>query len=345
MKTKLITIISLLLVTIFIFSSCASNKTVMKYDGAELSERIYSYWLNQYKSYFLNSTYDMTDSDEFWTKELNDGTDMTMEQYFTDLADINIKKNVVSMKLFDDYGLTVPDETYARIDAEIQDLIDSYGSKNEFNKALAESGINDKMYREIYVIQEKISILFDHMFGASSTRVLTDEEIDTYFQNNYIRVKYITINLYDTADDGSLVEISGEERSRRANQAEFIYKDIIENDADFEKLFKMYTYDKLTGYETGIYFSGKNAGAHSVIDEALTMDIGDVTYVADDYVAYIVKRLELEEQPYLDSKIDQVQFTDLYTLCAENLFQNILFDYIDEIEINEGVKKNYSIRD
>ena len=345
MKTKFITVISLLFVLVFMFTSCASNKAVMKYDSAELSERIYSYWLRQYKSYFLNSADDMTDNDEFWTKPLNDGSDMTMEQYFTDLADINIKKNIVCLKLFDEYGLTVPDETYTRIDSEIQDLIDSHGGKNEFNKMLSESGINDKMYREIYVIQEKISILFDHMFGAGSERVLTDEEIDTFFKKNYVRVKYITINLYDTAEDGSLKELSEGERDRRATQAEFIYKDIAENAADFEQLFKMYTYDKLVGYETGIYFSAKNAGAHPVIDEALAMNTGDVVYVEDDYVAYIVMRLDLEDKPYLNDTIDQVQFTDLYTSCAEEIFQNILYDYIDEIEIIESVKKNYSIRD
>jgi PPIC-type PPIASE domain. len=345
MKTKFTTIILLLLTLTFIFSSCASSKTVMQYENAELSEHIYAYWLKQYKTYFLSSASDMTDTDEFWNKKLNEDSDMTMEQYFTELADINIKKNLVCVKLFDEYGLTIPDETYDRIESEIQDMITEYGGLNALNKALGESGINDKMYREIYIIQEKIAILFNHLYGAESGKLLTDDEIDAYFTSSYVRAKYITINLYDTNESGGLVEVNAEEKERRAAQAEAIYKDIAENDADFETLFKLYTYDRLEGYEHGIYFSNKKTGAHSVIDKAISLQVGDVAIVRDEYVAYVVKRLELEDKAYLNEKIDQVQFTDLYTLCAEDLFQSMLYEDIDEIVITESVKKNHSIRD
>ena len=343
MKIKITSLI-LLLAMIFTFSACAANKTVMKYETAELSERIYSYWLHQYKSYFMNSAGDMTDDDEFWNSKVNDGSDMTMEQYFTDLADINIKKNLVSMKLFDEYGLTIPDETYARIDSEILDAIDSYGNVNEFNKMLADYGINDKIYRDIYIIQEKIGMLFEHMFGAESGRIITDEEIDMYFVNNYMRIKYITINLYDINEDGTLKVIDADERSRRFTQAEYIYSDIKNNGADFDTMFKSYTYDPLEGYENGVYFSSKNRGAHPVINETLDVVIDDVVLVEDEYVAYIVKKLPLEDKPYMSENIDKVQFTDLYTACAEELFQNILFECIDEIEVIDNIKKNYTIR-
>ena len=343
MKIK-ITALILLLTMIFAFSSCATNKVVMKYDEAELSERIYSYWLHQYKTYFLNSAGDMADTDEFWNRKVNEGSDMTMEQYFTDLADINIKKNLVSMKLFDEYKLTITDERYKQIDSEIQDAINSYGNINEFNKMLAEYGINDKIYREIYIIQEKIGILFEHMFGAESGRIVTDEEIDTYFINNYMRIKYITINLYDVNEDGSLKVLDEDEKNRRMTQAEYIYSDIVNNGADFNSLFTSYTYDPLAGYENGVYFSNKNKGSHPVITETLDIAVGDVVLVQDEYVAYIVKKLPLEDKPYMNENIDKVQFTDLYTACAEELFQNILFEYIDEIDIINNVKKNYSIR-
>ena len=337
-------IVILFILCSILLSSCAADKAVMKYDEAELSEHIYSYWLHQYKAYFLNSTGDITDTDEFWASKLNSESDMTMEQYFTDLADINIKKNLVAMKLFDEYGLKIPDETYDRIDSEIRDAIDSYNNINEFNKMLAEYGINDKIFRDIYIIQEKIAILFDHLFGAESGRIVSDEEIDAFFINNYMRIKYITINLYDEGENNTLVVLDEEEKNRRITQAEYIYSDLVDNNADFEKLFNSYTYDSLQGYETGVYFSKNNMGTHSVINETLNINVGEVVYVQDEYVAYIVKKLELEDKPYLNEQIDTLQFADLYSLCAEDLFQNILYDYIDDIDVIDSVKKHYSIR-
>lgn len=339
MKIKFIIILS---VISLVFTSCASNQAVMKYDGSELSERIYSYWLNQYREYILSSYPDATDSDEFWNSKLSDDSDVKMKDYFIDIADINIKKNLVCIKLFDDYGLELPEETYQMIDLEIQDYIDSYGSKSEFNKALSELGINDKIYKEVYIIQEKIAMLFNHIFGEGGTHSLTDEEVENYFKNNYVRIKYISINLYDEDEEGNLVELDEEEMERRLVQAESIYNDIAAG-GDFDRMFKLYSYDKLEEYKNGMYFSINNSGSHPVINEALTIEIGDVSYVEDTYVAYIVKKFELEEKPYLNEDINQVQFVDLYTLTAESLYQNMLFDYIDDIEIDYNIKNKYSL--
>lgn len=339
MKIKIIIILAIISL---MFTACGSNRTVMEYDGSELSERIYGYWLNQYKEYILASYPGATDSNTFWNSKLSNDSDVTMKEYFIDIADINIKKNLVCLKLFNDYGLELPEETYQMIDMQIQDYIDSYGSKAEFNKALSELGINDRIYKEVYIIQEKIAMLFNHVYGEGGTHSLTDEEVDNYFKNNYVRIKYITINLYDEDDEGNFVELDEEEMERRSTQAESIYNDIAAG-GDFDRMFKLYSYDKLEEYKNGMYFSKNNAGTHPVINEALIIEVGDVSYVVDTYVAYIVKKFELEEKPYLNDNINQVQFVDLYTLTAENLYQNMLLDYIDDIEIDYNIKNKYSL--
>lgn len=335
---KLLTLF--IIIPLLYLYSCAGNVNIMTYGRSAISERIYNYWFTTYKAYFLSSIEETEDTEKFWTTKVNPGSDLTMDGYFKNIININVMKNLVCLKLFDDNNLKLPDDVYKKIGDDMNDIISSYGGRAEFNKYLSAYNINDRIYKEIMIIQEKINFLYQYLYGAGGIVKLTDDEIENYFINNYYRIKYISVNLFDIDENGRAADISNDERLKRIGYANNIYNEII-NGADFNGFFLENPNELLTEYPNGLYFSNANKGSHIVFDTAAGMEINEVKLITDEYVVYIVIRLPLETKPYMN---DDQQFYDLISLCSQELFQEKLYEYIDEVVINENIMKNYSLQ-
>nr|MBQ4317712.1 hypothetical protein [Clostridia bacterium] len=332
---KLSCLLAVLIVIAAILASCSSSgETAMSYGNQTVTDRMYRYWATQFKEYVMSSFSDSEDTDSFWNAQLENG--MTMEEYADAIVLANVKKNLVCMKLFDEYSLKVSDEAYAAIDSDIADLVDSYGSKAALNADLANSGINVDILREIYVIQEKIAAVYSYM-TSSGLISPSDDELEKYYTDHYARIKYITIIMSNiTEGENGKVNyssLSEEERAVKEGKIAAVL-DELEGGADFDKVMDKYNEYDMTGYENGVYISTNNAG-YAIIDEALSMEIGEVRRIDQDSACYIVKRLELEKKPYLDDKMGQ--FSDLAAYCADEVFQNTLTEMASEITVNEDV--------
>jgi hypothetical protein len=101
-------------------SSCASSSVAMRYGDTVITNRMYYYWLTQYKSYFLSSFDGAEDTDTFWLGDAGNG--MTTEEYLNGIVQMNIKKNLVCMKLFDDYHLELSDDAKTSIENDMKDF-------------------------------------------------------------------------------------------------------------------------------------------------------------------------------------------------------------------------------
>jgi len=321
--------------------SCSSDKAAMTYGSSVVTERMYRYWATQFKQYVMESFAGSSDTDAFWSQDVGG---MTMEDYTNGIIQVNIKKNLVCMELFEEFGLTLSEDAVAAADADMADLIESYGSKSALNHDLANYGINADILREIYLIQEKISAVYAYM---ESTGMIapSDEVLEQYYLDHYARIKYITIVManIEGEEDGKVAYSSLSEAELAEKNA--LIDDImaqLEGGADFDELLKKYGETDMTGYENGVYISTNNAG-YKIIDEALDMEIGEIRRIDQDAAAYITVRLELEKKPYLNDKMGQ--FADLGTYCADEVFQNMLTEYGKDIEVNDSVVGKYSVRD
>ncbi|MFA6948801.1 MAG: hypothetical protein WCQ72_07455, partial [Eubacteriales bacterium] len=305
--------------------SCAKSSVAMQYGDAVITDRMYSYWFKQYQDYFLSTVNGAEDTSEFWGSELEDGT--TMGQYLADTVNENVKKNLVCMKLFDDFGLKLSDAAVESVDSDLGDLVESYGSRAALNADLADYEINDTILRQIYIIQEEISALYDYMYGDEGLFLPSDEQLDEYYRANYARIKYIVLPLYNetAGEDGTAVK-----SEMTAEQLEAAYalsdelKARLDGGEDIDALIAQYSYDDMTSYPNGVYFSNANSG-YDVIDQALAMQTGELKVIDEDTAVYIVKRLELEDKPYTDDSAGQ--FSDLVDNCSDWVFQNMLTGY------------------
>nr|MBQ4319815.1 hypothetical protein [Clostridia bacterium] len=218
MKKIICTILCAVLLCTVLVSCSSGGKTAMSYGESEINERMYGYWASQFKEYILTSFSDASDTDAYWDAVLDNG--MTMADYADAIVLENVKKNLVCTELFRTYGLKLDSTALTAIESDMNDLIESYGSKAALNKDLGRMGINADILREIYTIQEKISYLYGFM-EASGIIAPNDDVLEAYYKEHYARIKYITIVMSNVTEgengQASYSSLTDEERKRLSN--------------------------------------------------------------------------------------------------------------------------------
>jgi hypothetical protein len=329
------------------FTGCVKNESpvVMSYGDRTVTADVYTYWLCTYKAYYLYTYSDVTDSEEFWTSEVTDG--VTAEQYFRDMINENVKLSLVSAKLCDDLGLTVPDEFYDSLDDYMSDLLTEYadGNKSMLNLALSEFGINDKKLREIFATEQLSTILFNHMYGDGGTETVTDEMRDEYYRSGaYTRVQQIFINNayvyeydedgnYTYDDDGNIVrsEMTGELLDAENAKVDAVKKGIALGE-DFDELYLEYSEDQ--SYPNGYYLTPTTDFIDEVVSAAFSLDVGDTIRLESDYGTHFLKCLELDDKAWENE--ENSDFFDSFETDVETyLFRKYVMSYIDEVTVDE----------
>lgn len=255
---KFICLVLLAAMLIPSISACGivTGDTVMEYEGYEITEAMYSYWVSHFKAAFVN-TYGEIDANGKrtvdWSEILPDGS--TYESFFEDQFVIPYAKKVlISMKLFDDYDLSISDDVAQSIAERIEGIIGIYGDEKGFNNYLANYGLNVKTLERIYYAEAKVDIVNDYIFGSGGPAELTATEKQNYYNENYYCVNWIYIftekkpssSEQGTNLDGSyiLTEMTDEEKAeKRALVAEIVEK-LESGEKTFAELKKDYCEDK-----------------------------------------------------------------------------------------------------
>ncbi|MBQ8848972.1 MAG: hypothetical protein IJ011_01410 [Clostridia bacterium] len=206
---RIIALLLTLLMTVACFAGCSSKgKTLMKIEDTEISVNLYMLYLSRLKGILCSSYAFGSDalSDSFWDTVMSK-EGMTYNTYYTDSILENTKTYLAAMYECELRGLELPDETLDEIDARINEFIenDAGGSKTTFNSMLAAYGVNYNILREAYIIEEKIELLKDTVYGVDG-ELIAKNLIDDYYEQNYARFKQIFFYTYDyvyiTDDNG-----------------------------------------------------------------------------------------------------------------------------------------------
>ena len=207
--TKAIALLLTVILALSCFAGCSSSgKTLMQIEDTKISVNLYMLYLSRLKGILCSAYSFGADAmeDSFWDTVMStDG--MTYNTYYTNSILENTKTYLAALYEFDQRGLELPKETLDKIDARIDEFIenDAGGSKTTFNSMLAEYGVNYKLLREAYIIEEKIAFLKDTVYGADG-ELIAKNLIDDYYEQNYARFKQIFFYTYDyvyiTDDNG-----------------------------------------------------------------------------------------------------------------------------------------------
>lgn len=339
--------------------SCTSGKDALEYKGYEITEGMYSYWMKSWKSYYLSYYSDITDTEEYWNAEASEG--VTNKDYLTEQISTRIRYYLIAEKLFDDYNLKLDDEVKEKIESDINDQTDYYGSKGAFNDFLSEEyGININTLKKIYTIEEKYRALFQYLYGTNGKNTSTPEELDNYYKTYFVRVKYVMFLKevkYAYDEEGhritdpatgyyefeDLTDEEKEEVTRKANEVLDGVKGGENIDTYMAEYMKEFGYTP-EEYPNGYYISADNYTLHTVdvTSAALEMEIGEVRLIENESCYFVVQKFELIDKAYA-ALPDSNQFTDLVSYSNNLKFTAEFNEYLSDIEEDSELIAKYSV--
>ncbi|MBR6681870.1 MAG: hypothetical protein IKL40_02675 [Clostridia bacterium] len=354
-KTRIVAFLLCLVMIVLCFGSCGMGKAAMEYKGRKLTANMYSYWMSKIKTAYVSAA---NDNDAYFDTAYNDS--MTYEDKLMEEIDYNTKVFLVCLTLFEEFGLKVSDSAKESIELSMDDLVESYGSKEELNLALAPYDVDYNSLKEIMLIEQKANDVFDYIYGEGGPRAISDEKIDEYYKENYRLMDMMIIFTgveYEKDSDGNPVidsttgsyktkTLSAEDKAKKLTLVDDIMVKL-DNGEDFDELKKKYNEDfNKDEFEYGYYMSPANDidvyGADIAI-AAQSLDINGVKKVEAENVVYILKRKELHEKPYLDEKYS-VQFSNLVEYCRLVDFKEYMTELVKDVKVKEENISKYSVR-
>lgn len=310
---KLIPAASALLLAATLLASCGNTGApVLTYGDSVITENQFTYYLATYKASFISSYADVEDTAEFYAHVLPNG--QTGEEYLFSETVSNVSLSLICGELFDQMQLTLDPAVTETVDAYVQSFIDDYvgGDKRVLNSELATLGLNVKMLREIYLLEEKGTALYEHLYGENGTIGVTDAELDAYCRENYARVRHLYVNnayTYETTADGYIVtDENGSYVTRPLTEEELAAKNSViaaidgelANGGDFEALYETFSEDRY--YENGYYLTRGMDFIDEVEISAFELAEGEWTKVTSDVGTHYIMRLPMNDAPWTDEK-------------------------------------------
>ncbi len=120
-----------------------------------------------------------------------------------------------------------------QISTDGTDIYSKNGVGLESLKTIVEAtGSGSNYYGEYEYMQKAI---FDYYYGFEGENGCSEEELKDYFDENFARVKYISIDLTDENGDS----LSDDDKKKLRRKAESYVKEINNETDDMEKMFKM----------------------------------------------------------------------------------------------------------
>ena len=372
-----------LLLALIQLVSCSSLGTpVMTLGKTEITGSMIEFWMSRYKAQFeysygqsLKTAYGLSSVDSIWKVKVKDDSAETYDDMFSSYIFDNAKTYLCALYLFDQFGLKLPDSTVKKTDETINEYVTNLadGSKSEFNAILAAYGINMKILRKLYLADEKVSYLREYLFGSNGPEPITTQQIEDYYQKNYVRMKQICVFINQRPkqnEDGTYVTDSSgktqyttmtadENAAARTKIEEALAK--IDGGEDFEKALSEYDENKADdGYKNGIYMSaessfGNDEDLQKIYETLCEMKVGEVRELELSNSLHIIKKYELDTGAY--AKAENSDFflfndgTGSYQTLQQYVKTPLFLDYIKgkldefsaDIKIDEEALSQYRI--
>ncbi len=363
MKKKIIiaaaVIAVLAIALILVLTLCGEKGPVaMEYDGVTVSEEEYLYWMSHYKAIFMENYPDISDTDEFWASTVSGG--LTAEDYFAGITRENIKKNIAAAWLFDYMGLRFTSAMKKEVKDGIEDM-KSYlcdGDEAEFEKLLSEHGITEDALYDAYVMDAKVSYLYNYLYGEGGAINIADSDKLIYTNENYVNITHIYVNnnfKYVTVEDeelGTLTHdpVTGEAYTEELTEAEKAEKNAtvekidkaIEAGEDFMSVYEKYSEDKL--YKNGYFLTEDSTFIAEVVEAAFKLEEGETVRLETKYGVHYIKRNKIEGTPW-DDKENSDFFYEFDTKLADYVFTVMISETAEKVTVHTDITGKYKIGD
>lgn len=209
-------------------------------------------------------------------------------------------------------------------------------TKDAYLNQIAQFGFSDQTYQNFMYISQCYQALNNYYFGENGVNTPSDEDIQKYYEDNYITAKHILITTVDPASGET--KRTDEEAKKEAQSI----LDRINAGEDFDTLMNQYSEDTGLSNNPNGYTFTEGQMVTEFYDGAKALAEDEVSeLVKSSYGYHIIKRVKLDDSQLDNFKSDiisaisgsmdellqqwmdeaQVETTDLYsTITYENVY-------------------------
>lgn len=351
-------ILALVTLSSLLISCKDTNGTVLQADGVRIDETAYRYWYIQLKDYYVDTYADLEDTVPFWNSEMPD-MNVTYGEYIDNKIRTQIQYYLAGNVLFERYGLELSSSVINSIDTDIDDGINSFGSRAQYDAYLEERyAVNSRELRKIKVMEQKFMALYNHLYDSEKgIEKATNEEIALFYKENYARIKYYMIlknyeyvydkdgnRVVDSNNRYQMVELSDEKKAEKKTHAEEVLA-AVSGGENIDTYIKKYYSDLAKAYPNG-YYVLKNDNyiamfTPTLINAAFSLELNGVIVVENEDAYFVVQRLGLIDNAYLGT--DKAQFDSIASDAVESKFIKKFEGIIDTVVIDEALFEKYSV--
>ena len=214
-------------------------------------------------------------------------------------------------------------------------------TKDAYLNQIAQFGFSDQTYQNFMYISQCYQALNDYYFGENGVNTPSDEDIQKYYEDNYITAKHILITTVDPASGET--KRTDEEAKKEAQSI----LDRINAGEDFDTLMNQYSEDTGLSNNPNGYTFTEGQMLTEFYDGAKALAEDEVSeLVKSSYGYHIIKRVKLDDSQLDNFKSDivsaisgsmdellkqwieeaQVETTDLYSSIT---YENV-YDYLPQ---------------
>ncbi len=243
---------------------------------------------------------------------------------------------------FDELGLELTEEELDTIQTNTDN------SWTYFKTYLEETlGIAKESYRLASVLYNaEYEKVMEAMYGEDGELALSEEELKSYFTDNYFSYEYFYASLTTTDDDGNSVDLTDEEKEERKSELETYVDKISTGDITVQEAAEEYAEDALGSSSNSTYQAPsptlKDNLSDTSIKEALEgLEDNQTSLVETTTGYYVLRKLPIVDK-FEDTMSDETQeYNLLYNMKGEEFS-----DYVKEQAKNvEGVEINQNALD
>ena len=324
---------------------------LFSFRGHTVTESEFGYYLSLYKGRFSQIYSDFSDTEEFYSTEI-DG--VRMEDYLFDTVVQNVKRSLISEALYSALPENEIDLIREDIDYYIESLVyERYGNDTAaFTKALADIGITPEQLKEIYVRDEMTYSLLVYLADEKSTIGMSNEAMQNYLDENYVRIRHIYVNnrytyltdengdaVFDSSGKQQTVPLTGDALLSKNTLIDAIDKSLAEG-GDFGEIYEAFSEDKY--YENGYYLTRSTDFVDVVVDAAFGLEVGEWVKVKSEVGTHYVMRLEMDNAPW-ENEANSDFFGTFSDTVLNALYGEYLDSFADEVEADAEVLGGFDL--
>lgn len=349
--SKIIAILCVFCLVLTAFAACSGEaESVMTLGDKSISVNVYQLLLCRMKGTLYNYGYDV-ENQQFWRTIITaDGA--TYDDYFTASIKEQASRYLIADYLFDLNGLVLTEERIETVDKLMDIYVKQAGSKSQLNATLKTYGVNYDILRDLLILETKIDMLKDHLYGNNG-ELLEDDVKEDYLKENYVAFGQIFLATYSYVPekdefgdrvyytDEKYTAIAYDEENGQTKTDEFgkVIVDKFKNPQyfNYEGKISYDTENGVAGYETETDSEGnvyKKTENYSLAEiEELAVKIDGYLKACDGDIDAFSEHAEIYGEGESDGEITYLYSgSDYYGSIDSSL------EYLDEIA--EGVVKS-----